>query len=84
MNWKLKNNNIGTRNNIIKIDARNDIDQMLIEEEKVKLDDTNNLDNLEMLVAVKTGGEGRIVTLISAICLSIFISGIYLIKKYVI
>lgn len=84
MNWNLKNNNIGTRNNIIKIDARNDIDQMLIEEEKVKLDDTNNLDNLEMLVAVKTGGEGIIVTLISAICLSIFISGIYLIKKYVI
>lgn len=84
LNWDLKNNNIGTRNNISKIDSKSDIDQMLIENVDIKIEDTNNIDNIEVLIAIKTGGESLALTLIIATCLSILTLGIYLIKKYVI
>lgn len=81
----LKNNNIGVRNNIVTLDAKDDIDQILIKEGIIKLEKTNNITYSEMIITLKTGIENVMpILILTSVCLGIFVIGVYLIKKYAI
>lgn len=83
LRWNLQNNNIGARENTITLDANREIDQMLIEEGKLKLENTNNIAHSKIVSSIHTGLSNKTTILTILFFISILIIGINMIKKYV-
>ncbi len=83
LKWDLRNYNLGNRRNQVFFDAPREIDQILTNEEKDTLKNTDNFAYSEMIFSLRTGSENIIYVLIGIIIVTTLGIGIVLIKKYV-
>ena len=84
LNWEATEENLAQKSNKIAIQASSDLDEILLQEEKIQLEKTNNYANSSMLVSVITGRTIVLWTILTICVLGILIVGILAIKKYVI
>ena len=84
LNWEATEENLAQKTNKIAIQASNDLDEILLQEEKIQLEKTNNYASSSMLVSVITGRTIVLWTILTICVLGILVTGILIIKKYVI
>lgn len=84
LRWNATEDNLSARTAYAMIDAKGEVDQKLIEENKISINETNNYDSSEMILSLITGKMIALWITLFIICVAIFICGVTLIKKYVI
>lgn len=83
LNWDLRTQSLGTRENQVAVSSANDIDEILVNEEKMNITESNNYSSSEILISLPTGSNVIQYIMIVFVDLLILSIGITLIKKYV-
>lgn len=83
LNWDLRTQSLGSRKNQVVVSSLDDIDEILVNEEKMNITESNNYSSSEMLISLPTGSEVTEYIIIVFVSLLILSIGVTLIKKYV-
>ncbi len=83
LNWDLRNQSLGSRENQVVISSSDDLDEILINEEKMDITESNNYSSSEILISLATGAKVTQYIIIIFISLITICIGVVLIKKHV-
>ena len=82
--WDLRNDNIGAKDNQVYLEAEKDMDYIIMTLNHSTLEESNNNSHAEILITIPTGANIIIYSSLALISLTILGVGIYFIKKKVI
>ena len=81
LDWDLREQMVGSKKTTVTVYSSTDLDEIQINEGKLKLEESNNYSSSEMIISLPTGSELILYVIISFACLSIIGCGIVIVKK---
>lgn len=84
LNWNVTSGNLSARTNYAMVQASNELDEILVKENRAVITQTNNYNGSEMIVSIVTGQLVALWLTLTGVCVAVIAGGVALIKKYVV
>lgn len=84
LSYKPNKSNLNLKTNQVIVEAEHELDNVLVKEEKVEIERTNNYATAKIITSIKTGEIAIAYTILAVIILAILITGTMAIKKIVV
>lgn len=84
LNWNVTSGNLSARTNYAMVQASDELDEILVKENRAVITQTNNYNGSEMIVSIVTGQMVALWLTLTGVCIAVIAGGVALIKKYVV
>lgn len=84
LNWNVTSGNMSARTNYAMVQASDELDEILVKENRAVITQTNNYNGSEMIVSIVTGQMVALWLTLTGVCIAVIAGGAALIKKYVV